>query len=88
MINAGAFVVLTAGAASKRRKGLGAEIRPGSESRAKAAKGSLGTLEIRLTSSQQRSRSKGARPDYQSPGAAGGNSEDPQRAKMKSEEGK
>jgi len=31
MINAGAFVVLTAGAESKRRKRLGAEIRPGSE---------------------------------------------------------
>jgi hypothetical protein len=36
--NVGAFVVITAGAASKRRKGLGVENRPGSESRAKALK--------------------------------------------------
>jgi hypothetical protein len=35
MFNVGAFVVLTAGAESKRRKRLGVEIRPGSKSRAK-----------------------------------------------------
>ena len=39
MINAGAFAALTAGAESKRRKRLGVEIRSGSESRAKAPKG-------------------------------------------------
>jgi hypothetical protein len=38
MVNAGASVVLTAGAASKRRNRLGVEIRPGSESRANARK--------------------------------------------------
>jgi hypothetical protein len=42
--NVGAFVVITAGAASKRRKGLGVENRPGSESRAKALKGFPGNL--------------------------------------------
>jgi hypothetical protein len=42
-VNVGAFVVKAAGAASKRRNGLGAEIRPGSKSRAKARTGSLGT---------------------------------------------
>jgi hypothetical protein len=44
MINAGAFVVLKAGAESKRRNRLGVEIRPGSKSRAKARKGYPGNL--------------------------------------------
>src|SRR6266571_1015225 len=44
---AGAFVVRTAGAAPERRLWPGAEVRPGSESTARAQWGSLGTWETR-----------------------------------------
>ena len=44
MINAGALVVLTAGAESKRRNRLGVEILTGLYIRAKTRKGTLGNF--------------------------------------------
>jgi len=76
MINAGAFVVLTAGAESKRHKRLGAEIRPGSESRANAQR--IPWEHERsdwLSPKRERTGSGVARPVDQRPGAAGGTPE-------------
>src|ERR1700738_4073927 len=71
MFDVGAFVVCTAGAESKRRKRLGVEIRPGSESRGKSTKGYPGNLRDPTGFLLEKEPEHVARPVDQRPGAEG-----------------
>ena len=87
MIDVGAFVVRTAGAASKRRNWLGVEIRPGSESRAKAAKGFPGNLRDPSDFFPSKRAGAGAKPAYQRPGATGEKLRVPEASEMRRRKG-